>query len=77
MKCQICKHGETQPGTTSTIFERHNSMLIFKKIPAHVCENCGESYLDEDTSRQLLKIAQEAVQSGVKVEICEFDSVLV
>ncbi len=66
MKCVICKHGETSPGKGTVILEREGATLIFKGVPAEVCENCGEKYFDETTTERLLKIAEDAARSGVE-----------
>jgi hypothetical protein len=46
--------------------------LVFKAVPAEVCANCGEAYVDEVTTRRLLREAEEAAHSGVQVDIREF-----
>ena len=43
--------------------------LIVQSVPAQVCENCGEEYIDEDTTVQLMQQAEEAVRVGVQVEV--------
>ena len=72
MKCGVCKVGETHPGTTTVTLERGDTTLIFKCVPAQVCGNCGEAYVDEEVSRRLIKIAEEAALSGVRIDIREF-----
>ena len=72
MKCVICKQGETQPGTTTVTLERDSMTLVFKNVPARVCVNCGEAYVDEQISGQILRAAEEAARSGVQVDIREF-----
>lgn len=72
MTCVICKHGETQPGHVTVTLERDGTTLVFKNVPAHVCQNCGEAYIDDATTEQLLHTAQAAVQAGVQVEIRTF-----
>lgn len=37
MKCLICKHGETQVGTTTITLERANVTVVFKHVPAELC----------------------------------------
>ncbi len=54
MQCVICKHGELDAGTTTVTLERDDVTLVFKDVPARVCENCGESYVDEAVTRQTL-----------------------
>ena len=72
MKCVICKSSETQPGTATVILEREGMTLVIQGVPARVCANCGEEYVDEDTSACLLKTAEEAAQAGVRVDVREY-----
>ena len=48
---------------------RGATMLVFKKVSADVCENCGEAYLDAETTRHLLHIVEEAARVGVQVDV--------
>lgn len=41
-------------------------------VPALVCPNCGEAYLDEDVTAKLLKDAQERANAGAQVEIRQY-----
>jgi hypothetical protein len=52
--------------------ERGATTLVFKSVPANVCDNCGEQYVSENTTRRLLREAEEAVGAGVQVEIRGF-----
>jgi len=72
MRCIICKKGETKPGKTTVTLERNGMTLVFKGVPANVCVNCGEEYVDEKTTKQLLKAAEEAAKAGVQVDIREY-----
>jgi YgiT-type zinc finger domain-containing protein len=70
MKCVLCRHGETSPG--EVVLQRGEATIIFKGVPAEVCENCGEYYLSEDVTRQLLERAEESLRHGAEVEILRF-----
>jgi len=72
MKCVICKLGETRPGKTTVTLERDGTTLVIKGVPADICANCGEEYVDEGTTAQLLRSADEAVKSRVQVDIREY-----
>jgi YgiT-type zinc finger domain-containing protein len=72
MKCVICKHGETRPGKTTVTLERSGVTLVVKSVPAQICDKCGEAYVDEDITRQLLGTADEALRAGVQVDVREF-----
>ncbi len=73
MKCVICQQGETAPGLVTVTLERGDTTLVFKSVPALVCENCGEAYVDETVSMQLLGTAEAAVNAGVQVEVRTFE----
>jgi YgiT-type zinc finger domain-containing protein len=74
MICTICGLGEAVPGFITVTLEQDKSTLVFKHVPARVCTVCGESYLDDTTSRALLQAAEAAVRAGVTVEIREFSA---
>ena len=72
MKCMICKHGETVNGTTTITLEKDGATIVFQKVPALVCDNCGEKYVDDTTTSSLLKDANAIIARGAKVDIREF-----
>lgn len=72
MKCVVCRVGETWPGTATVTLERDGMTLVIKGVPARVCANCGEEYVDEEIAAQLLQGAEEAAQAGVQVDIREY-----
>ena len=72
MKCVICKKGNTYKGKTTVTLKRGEVTLVFKNVPAEVCENCGGAYVNGSTSQELLKQAEEAVLNGVVVDIREY-----
>jgi YgiT-type zinc finger domain-containing protein len=72
MKCVICRQGNTTPGLVTVSLQRGESTIIFKGVPAEVCENCGEYYLTEAVTERLLAKAEEAVKNGAEVEILRF-----
>jgi len=45
-----------------------NATIVFREVPALVCENCGEAFHDED----LLKQAEQAALAGVEIDVRRF-----
>ena len=74
MKCMICKHGETVEGTTTITLERGTSTIIFKDVPALVCDNCGEKYVEDKITKSLLQNANDIIKSGAEVDIRKFQT---
>jgi hypothetical protein len=52
--------------------ERDESIIIIKRVPAQVCDNCGEYYLTPDMTQQVLQKAEQAVKNGAEVEIIKY-----
>ena len=72
MKCVICQQGETLPGRATVTVERGGATVVVRGVPAEVCTNCGEEYVDERTTTTLLQTADAAAQAGVQVDIRDY-----
>jgi len=68
----ICKHGETTEGYTTVTLEKNGATIVFKHVPALICSNCGEKYIEDEVTKLLLAKAQEIEKSGVQVDIREY-----
>ncbi len=72
MKCVICKTGEVMGGETTVVMHRNETTIIIKHVPADICQTCGEYYLSEEMTEQVLKLAESAAAKGAEVEILRF-----
>jgi YgiT-type zinc finger domain-containing protein len=72
MKCPICKHGETENGYATVVLERNKTTLVFKHVPADICNHSGEEFINESVSVELFSVAKQAEEAGVKVDVREY-----
>jgi len=72
MECVICKNGKTQQGLVTFSLERDGAIIVFKNVPALICENCGDYYLTQEVTDSLLKRASRTFEKGVEFEIINF-----
>jgi len=72
MTCPTRRRSETYPGTTTVTLERGALTFAAKDVPAMVCANCGEDYLDSSTTEQAQRMAEEAAAAGVQVDVRAF-----
>lgn len=70
--CPICKTGTLHPGTATVTLEREGTVIVFREVPAQVCDQCGETYHNETTTAALLDQAQAAAAAGVQADIRRF-----
>ena len=74
MKCLVCKQAETSSGTTTVTLERQGATFVFKDVPAQVCPNCGEDYVDDSVARALLQSAEGLAAAGTQVDIRRYSA---
>ncbi len=72
MDCSICRQGATQPGTTTVTLERGDMVIVIKDVPAEVCENCGEYFLSEATTEEVMRRGELAAESGVELQVLRY-----
>ncbi len=72
MKCVICRHGETAPGHVTVTVQRNGTVVIVRDVPANVCRNCGEYYLDKDVAAKVYAEADAAAARHAEVEILRY-----
>ena len=72
MNCLICRQADIVDRLTSVKFERGEMRLAVNNVPACVCPNCGEAYVDEQTAMQLLRNADEMFQTGGRADVIEY-----
>jgi hypothetical protein len=51
---------------------RGEATIVIKKVPADICENCGEYYLSDKISGKILTMAEEAIKLNNEVEVIQF-----
>jgi len=54
------------------MLQRDECIVILKGVPADVCYNCGEYYLSDMVTEQVLQRAEIAINNGAEVEILRY-----
>lgn len=64
MKCMYCQ-GQMERGTAPFHIDRNGYHLLFDRIPAWVCSQCGEVYFEEgevDSIQAVVRAVDEQVE---------------
>ncbi len=72
MKCAICRNGITEEGYTTVVLERDQTTLVFKRVPAEICNNCGEEYISLEVNKALLRHTRKELNRCVTLEMLNF-----
>lgn len=71
MTCFLCK-GKMKPGFTTHMMELPHCLLIVKKVPCMICEQCGEVAFDSDVIEQLDRIAAKAGDAMTEIAVVQY-----
>ena len=69
MKCVVCKQAETRPGVTTVTLQRGESTFVVRDVPAQVCPNCGEDYVDATVAAELLRSSEDLSRAGAQLDV--------
>jgi len=70
--CVLCGTGTLKRGLTTVSLTGGNTTLVVKAVPADICKQCGEPYLDESVAQWIHERAESAVKRGAEVEILRY-----
>ena len=69
----MCKNGETKQGKSVITLTKGKLVFTLKNVPAQICHDCGEEYINEDTTKLILQTANESFNKGVGVDLRDWD----
>jgi YgiT-type zinc finger domain-containing protein len=72
MICLICRQAEVVESFTSLDFQRGEMHLSITNVPARLCQSCGEAYMDEEVTAQVLQSAERIYRVGILEEIIDY-----
>jgi len=70
-RCPLCG-GRKQPGKTTYSVDLGSGVILVRNVPATVCVQCGEAWIEHHTAQKLEQITQEAREKGLQVEVVAF-----
>ena len=72
MSCPLCK-GNMVSGTTILFFDmKDGRVIVVLNVPALICEQCGEEYVDIKVTRNVEKILNRAERDGLSMGFVEY-----
>ena len=75
MNCALCK-GNLTLGRVNHIIDLGDGIIIIKNVPANICNQCGEYYVDTQTAIKLEEIVDELRKNRVEVLIINYNEMV-
>ena len=66
--CPLCG-GHKEPGYTMFSVDLGDGLVVVRHVPATVCNQCGEEWIDNKIAQQLEDIVTEARQKKHQLEV--------
>ena len=67
-RCPLCG-GVKRPGTTTYSVDLGVGVIVVRNVPAMVCDQCGEAWIDAGTAKELERMTDDARQQRRQVEV--------
>jgi YgiT-type zinc finger domain-containing protein len=67
-RCPVCG-GLQVPGTTTFTADLGTGVIVVREVPALVCDQCGERWINARIAEHLEKMVDSARRKGAQVEI--------
>ncbi len=69
--CTICG-GRKEKGAITYSFDSGRNLLVVRKVPAMVCEQCGEEWIDNATAKSLEQLTNNARDKKHQFEVISY-----
>jgi len=64
--------GHKEAGLTTFTADLGENLVVVRRVPATVCNQCGEEWLNNETAKQLEAIVEEARAKKHQLEVLSF-----
>jgi YgiT-type zinc finger domain-containing protein len=68
--CPLCR-GDLAVGTTTFTADFGQGLVVVRRVPAQVCQQCGEAWIEDDVAARLEDLVQEAKRKGRQFEVID------
>lgn len=69
--CALCG-GAKRPGTTTFAVDLKFGVVVVREVPALVCSQCGDAWIEDAVAAKLEKIVEEARVKQTVVEVANW-----
>ena len=71
-RCPLCG-GKKHPGTTMFAVDLKFGVVMIREVPAYVCTQCGDAWIDDPVAEKLEKIVAGARRRHAIVEVTQWE----
>ena len=74
MDCVLCKGG-LEKGQINYPADLSDKFILIKEVPADICKQCGEFYLDDEVFKKIEDIVNHIDENkiGIEIEVIKYN----
>jgi YgiT-type zinc finger domain-containing protein len=71
-RCHVCGNTSAKPGFVSEVFTIDGRRVLVERIPAQICERCGEATFSRETTERIRRLVHGEGQPSKTVRLDVF-----
>ena len=75
MNCVFCR-ASLEKGRVNHIVDLGEGIIIIRNVPANICKQCGEYYLDTEIALKLEALVEEIKKNKMEVSIINYNEMV-
>ncbi|MFL0194286.1 type II toxin-antitoxin system MqsA family antitoxin [Clostridium sp. WILCCON 0269] len=75
MNCILCKSNMID-GKVNHIVDLDGHIIIIKGVPANICRQCGEYFIENNIALKLEKIVEEAMKNKAEIFVVNYSEMV-
>lgn len=74
-RCDLCLAGRLRSRQVREYYRIGRGLVVLERVPAYVCENCGERYYDAEVAKRMRQLAKTGprVKERVSFPLIRFE----
>jgi YgiT-type zinc finger domain-containing protein len=66
-RCDFCLEGRLRSQQVREYYRAGKGLVVIEKVPAYVCDKCGERYYDASVAKQMRELAKKGTRNKTKI----------
>lgn len=75
MNCILCKSNMIN-GKVNHIVDLDGHIIIIKDVPANICRQCGEYFIENNIALKLEKIVEEVMKNKAEIFVVNYSEMV-
>jgi YgiT-type zinc finger domain-containing protein len=66
-RCDFCSEGRLRSQQVREYYRAGKGLVVIEKVPAYVCDKCGERYYEVSVAKQMRQLAKKGTRNKAKI----------